>query len=119
MTTRDARSAVLEASGVEGSAAGAAAEAPNFEAILEIPVSVKVVLGSATVSIASLAKLGRGAVIALNRKVGEPVEVTVNGRLVARGEVVVLEDDNSRFGVSLTEVIGLPMTLGSKSHEPL
>jgi flagellar motor switch protein FliN/FliY len=118
MTTRDARSAVPEAAGVEGGATGAAG-IPNFEAILEIPVSVKVVLGSATVSIASLAKLGRGAVIGLNRKVGEPVEVTVNGRLVARGEVVVLEDDNSRFGVSLTEVIGLPSTLGNKSQEPL
>ena len=118
MTIRDARSSVPEAPGVEGSAAGAG-EPPNFEAILEIPVMVKVVLGSATVSIASLAKLGRGAVIALNRKVGEPVEVTVNGRLVARGEVVVLEDDNSRFGVSLTEVVGLPMALGGKANEPV
>lgn len=100
---------------------GASARVPdsmNFEAILQIPVAVKVVLGSATVSVASLAKLGRGAVIALDRKVGEPVDVTVNGRLVARGEVVVLEDDNSRFGISLTEVVGLPGPLDQKSWKP-
>lgn len=113
-TIRDARNAVLEPPGAEASVPGSG-EAPNLGAILDIPVSVKVVLGAATVSIESLAKLGRGAVIALNKKVGEPVDVTVNGRLVARGEVVVLEDDNSRFGVSLTEVVGLPLTLGSKS----
>ena len=90
---------------------------PNVDAILQIPVSVKVVLGSATISVASLAKLGRGAVIPLNKKVGDPVDVTVNGRLVARGEVVVLEDDNSRFGISLTEVVGLPDTLGGKGSD--
>ena len=90
----------------------AADDTPNLDAILQIPVAVKVVLGSATISVANLAKLGRGAVIALDRKVGEPVEVTVNGRLVARGEVVVLEDDSSRFGISLTEVVGLPTALG-------
>ena len=51
-------------------------------------------------------KLGRGAVVPLDHRVGEPVDVVVNGRVVARGEVVVVEDDTSRFGVSLTEVIG-------------
>lgn len=94
-----------------------ASDMPNVDAILQIPVSVKVVLGSATISVASLAKLGRGAVIPLNKKVGEPVDVTVNGRLVARGEVVVLEDDNSRFGISLTEVVGLPNTLSGKGSD--
>ena len=118
MTTRDARSAVPEAEGIDVSSA-APGDAGNFEAILQISVSVKVVLGSATISIANLAKLGRGAVIALNKKVGEPVDVTVNGRLVARGEVVVLEDDNSRFGISLTEVVGLPLALAGKSAEPI
>ena len=66
---------------------------------------MKIVLGAVTIPVSTLVKLGRGAVIALDRKVGEPVDVTVNGRLVARGEVVVLEDDNSRFGISLTEII--------------
>jgi flagellar motor switch protein FliN len=67
---------------------------------------VKIVLGSATMPVANVLKLGRGAVVPLDRKVGEPVDVVVNGRVIARGEVVVLDEDNSRFGVSLTEVIG-------------
>lgn len=78
----------------------------HLETVLQIPVSVKIVLGSATMPVASVLKLGRGAVVPLDRKVGEPVDVVVNGRVIARGEVVVLDEDNSRFGVSLTEVIG-------------
>ena len=78
----------------------------HLETVLQIPVSVKVVLGSASMPVASVLKLGRGAVVPLDRKVGEPVDVVVNGRVIARGEVVVLDEDNSRFGVSLTEVIG-------------
>ncbi|AXK84048.1 flagellar motor switch protein FliN [Pseudolabrys taiwanensis] len=78
----------------------------NLEPILRIPVTVQVLLGSATMPVADLMKLGRGAVIPLDHRVGEPVEVVVNGRIVARGAVVVVEDDNSRFGVSLTEIVG-------------
>ena len=78
----------------------------NLDAILRIPVEVQVVLGSTTMPVANLIKLGRGAVIPLDQRVGEPVDVVVNGRIVARGEVVVVEDDNSRFGVSLTEIVG-------------
>lgn len=78
----------------------------NFGSILRIPVMVQVVLGSASMPVANLMKLGRGAVIPLDHRVGEPVDVVVNGRVVARGEVVVVEDDNSRFGVSLTEIVG-------------
>ncbi|SDR62854.1 flagellar motor switch protein FliN/FliY [Rhizobiales bacterium GAS191] len=78
----------------------------NIDAIMRIPVDVQVVLGSATMPVANLIKLGRGAVIPLDHRVGEPVDVVVNGRIVARGEVVVVEDDNSRFGVSLTEIVG-------------
>ncbi len=78
----------------------------NIETILRIPVTVQVVLGSTSMPVANLLKLGRGAVIPLDHRVGEPVDVVVNGRVVARGEVVVVEDDTTRFGVSLTEVIG-------------
>jgi flagellar motor switch protein FliN/FliY len=78
----------------------------NLEPIMRIPVTVQVLLGSATMPVADLMKLGRGAVIPLDHRVGEPVEVVVNGRIVARGAVVVVEDDNSRFGVSLTEIVG-------------
>jgi flagellar motor switch protein FliN/FliY len=91
----------------------AADEAPPEEggpsphdAILRIPVTVQVVLGSARMPVAHLMKLGRGAVVALDQRVGEPVNVVVNGRIVARGEVVVVDEDNSRFGVSLTEIVG-------------
>jgi flagellar motor switch protein FliN/FliY len=78
----------------------------NIDAILRIPVTMQVVLGSATIPVANLMKLGRGAVVPLDHRVGEPVDVVVNGRIVARGEVVVVEEDNSRFGVSLTEIVG-------------
>ena len=69
-------------------------------------MTIQVVLGSATMPVANLMKLGRGAVVPLDHRVGEPVDVVVNGRVVARGEVVVVEEDNSRFGVSLTEIVG-------------
>ena len=83
----------------------AAASARNLDMVMRIPVSVKIVLGSATMPVANLVALGRGAVIPLDKRVGEPVDVVVNGRVVARGEVVVMEEDGSRFGVSLTEVV--------------
>ena len=79
---------------------------PNLEMVMRIPVTVQVVLGSATMPVANLVKLGRGAVVALDRRVGEPVDLMVNGRVVARGEVVVVDEDSSRFGISLTEVLG-------------
>ncbi len=78
----------------------------NLDTILRIPVVVQVVLGAASMPVSNLLKLGRGAVIPLDHRVGEPVDVVVNGRIVARGEVVVVEDDNSRFGVTLTEIVG-------------
>ncbi len=80
-------------------------DVPNLDAILSIPVTVQVVLGTTSMPVARLMKLGRGAVITLDQKVGAPVNVLVNGRVVARGEVVVVDEDNSRFGVSLTEII--------------
>jgi flagellar motor switch protein FliN/FliY len=81
------------------------ASAANYDTILKIPVTVQVVLGSTSMPVAALMKLGRGAVISLDQRVGEPVNVVVNGRVVARGEVVVVDEDSSRFGVSLTEIV--------------
>jgi len=78
----------------------------NLELVMRIPVTVKVVLGSATMPVANLVKLGRGAIIPLDRKVGEPVDVVVNGRVIARGEVVVVDEATSRFGISLSEIVG-------------
>jgi flagellar motor switch protein FliN/FliY len=77
----------------------------KLESILRIPVVMQVVVGSVTMPVSNLMKLGRGAVVPLDQRIGEPVDVVVNGRLIARGEVVVVEDDNTRFGVSLTEII--------------
>ncbi len=78
---------------------------PNLDLIMRIPVSLQVVLGEARMPIEELMKLGPKSVVALDRQVGEPIDVMVNGRLVARGEVVLMEDDSSRFGISLTEIV--------------
>lgn len=77
----------------------------RMDTIMRIPVTVRVVLGSATMPVANLMKLGRGSVIPLERRVGEPVEVVVNGHTVARGQVVVMDEATSRFGIKLTEVL--------------
>lgn len=84
----------------------ASAAAPNLEAILRIPVTVQVVLGSAVMPVANLMKMERGSMISLDQAVGEPVDIVVNGRVVARGEVIVADEETSRFGVSLTELVG-------------
>ena len=85
-----------------------AATGPSLDAILSIPVTVQVVLGTTSMPVARLMKLGRGAVITLDQKVGAPVSVLVNGRVIACGEVVVVDEDNSRFGVTLTEIVSAP-----------
>ncbi len=83
-------------------------EAPNLDAIMNIPVTVQVVLGGTTMPVASLMKLGRGAVVPLDHRVGQPVDVVVNGHVVAKGEMIVIEGDATRLGVSLTEIVGRP-----------
>jgi flagellar motor switch protein FliN len=79
-----------------------AADNITLEAVSDIPVSISVVLGKTSMQVQQLLKLGRGAVVELDRKVGEPVDILVNNRLVARGEVVVVED---KIGVTMTEII--------------
>ena len=74
----------------------------DLEAVYDIPVQVSAVLGKATMQVSQLLKLGRGAVVELDRKVGEAIDIYVNNRLVARGEVVVVEE---RLGVTMTEII--------------
>ncbi len=74
----------------------------DLEAVYDIPVQVSAVLGKSTMEVAQLLRLGRGAVVELDRKVGEAIDIYVNNRLVARGEVVVLED---RLGITMTEII--------------
>jgi len=74
----------------------------ELDAVYDVPVQVSAVLGRASMQVSQLLKLGRGAVVELDRKVGEAVDIYVNNRLVARGEVVVVED---RLGVTMTEII--------------
>lgn len=74
----------------------------TLEAVYDIPVQISVVLGSTSMQVSQLLKLGRGAVVELDRKVGEPIDIFVNNRLIAKGEVVVVED---RIGVTMTEII--------------
>ncbi|MCE2926779.1 MAG: flagellar motor switch protein FliN [Rickettsiales bacterium] len=79
-----------------------AAENLSLETVYDIPVQITVVLGRTSMQVNQLLKLGRGAVIELDKKVGEPIDIFVNNRLVARGEVVVVEE---RIGITMTEII--------------
>jgi flagellar motor switch protein FliN/FliY len=85
-----------------GSESKTAQNARDLEAVYDVPVQISAVLGRATMQVSQLLKLGRGAVVELDRKVGEAIDIYVNNRLVARGEVVILED---RLGVTMTEII--------------
>lgn len=74
----------------------------DVSAIYNIPVNVSAILGRAVMPVSQLLKLGRGAVIELDRRVGESIEICVNNRLVARGEVVIMDE---RLGITMTEII--------------
>lgn len=76
--------------------------ATDLDAVFDIPVNVSAVLGKAHLEVSQLMKLGPGAIIELDRKVGEAIDIFVNNRLVARGEVVVIDE---RLGVTMTEII--------------
>lgn len=75
----------------------------NIEAMLNVDLNVQVILGHARMPISQLLKLSRGSVIELDRRIGEPVDLVINDRLVARGDLVKLEGD--RIGVTLTEIV--------------
>ena len=91
-----------EGAAVDDLEAGLPQGAQDLEAVYDIPVQVSAVLGKASMQVSQLLKLGRGAVVELDRKVGEAIDIYVNNRLVARGEVVVVED---KLGVTMTEII--------------
>ncbi len=74
----------------------------ELETVYDIPVQVSAVLGKSQLQVSNLLRLGPGAIVELDRKVGEPIDIFVNNRLVARGEVVVVDD---RLGVTMTEII--------------
>lgn len=75
---------------------------PDSAAVQDVPVEVIAVLGTANMQVSQILKLGRGAVVELDRLVGEAIDIRANNRLIARGEVVVVED---RIGVTMTEII--------------
>lgn len=81
---------------------GPAKTAADLEHVFDVPVTVSAVLGRTRLEIASLVALGPGAVLELDRRVGEPIDVFVNNRLVARGEVVLIDE---KLGVTMTEIV--------------
>lgn len=76
--------------------------AADLEAVFDVPVTVSAVLGKSGMEVSQLLKLGKGTIVELDRKVGEAIDIYVNDRLVARGEVVLVED---RLGITMTEII--------------
>ncbi len=76
--------------------------AAELAPVYDVPVNIQAVLGRSNMEVAALLRLSRGSVIELDRKVGEAIDIYVNNRLVARGEVVVVDE---RLGVTMTEII--------------
>ncbi|MEY3197389.1 MAG: Flagellar motor switch protein FliN [Pseudomonadota bacterium] len=74
----------------------------TLEALYDVPVQISVVLGKTSIQLSQLLKLGRGAVIELERAVGEPIDVYVNNKMVAKGEIVIVDN---KIGVTLTDVV--------------
>lgn len=98
----DMAAAMAEQDAAEKAAAPSKSEEASLEAVYDIPVTVSAVLGNTKMHIHQLLKLGRGAVVELDRKVGEAIDIYVNDRLVARGEVVIVDD---KLGVTMTEIV--------------
>lgn len=88
-----------------GAFGAAAATQANHGVIMDIPVDVQIVLGSTEMPVSELMALQKGSTVALDRRIGEPVDVVVNGRKIASGEVTVLDSDPSRFGIKLTHIV--------------
>lgn len=103
------RGVLHEGDAPKGAAAGETdagrAAAHNPGVIMDIPVDVQIILGATEMSVSQLMALQKGSTVALDRRIGEPVDVMVNGRKIARGEITVLEEDPSRFGIRLTEIV--------------
>ncbi len=89
-----------------GAKTGASGATSRMDLVLGIPIDVQIILGSSRMAVSSLMNLSEGATIALDRKIGEPVEIMVNGKLIGRGEITVLDSDETRFAVRMIEVIG-------------
>ncbi|WP_455234559.1 flagellar motor switch protein FliN [Thiogranum longum] len=98
----DAEVPAAEFDSLEDTSGGPAGEEANLDVILDIPVTISMEIGRTKLSIRNLLQLNQGSVVELDRLAGEPMDVLVNGTLVAHGEVVVV---NEKFGIRLTDVI--------------
>ena len=92
-----------------GDALGVDSAVTQLDAVLDVDVDITAVLGTALMPISQILKLGRGAVVELNRSVGEDIEIHANNRLVATGEVIVIED---RLGVNINEIVKMTESVG-------
>ena len=100
--TPDSEMSAAAFDNLEDTSGGPAIEDANMDVILDIPVTVSMEIGRTNISIRNLLQLNQGSVVELDRLAGEPMDVLVNGTLVAHGEVVVV---NEKFGIRLTDVI--------------
>ncbi|MCP1241666.1 flagellar motor switch protein FliN [Acetobacter lambici] len=102
--------AATAAPGAAPAADGKDVDDAQKEAVYDIPVKITAVIGTATMPVNQLLRLGRGAVVELDRKLGEAVDIYANNRLIARGEVVVVDDNH--IGVTMTEILSSSTTNG-------
>ncbi len=91
-----------EIRGGEGEKPGSGGKVSNLDFVLDIPLEISVELGRVRMMISELLQLGQGSVIELNKLAGEPLEIFVNQKLIARGEVVVV---NEKFGIKMTDIL--------------
>ena len=99
----EAPAAGRDRSAIEAMVGEAAGSGHNVDALLNVGLNVRIVLGHARMPISQLLRLSRGSVIELDKKIGQPVDVVINDRLVARGDLIKLKGE--RIGVSLTEIV--------------
>jgi flagellar motor switch protein FliN len=78
----------------------------NLDLIMRIPVVMKIVIGSASLPVSALSKMRRGEVITLDRRAGQPADIVVNGRTIARGNVIVIDEATGQLGISIVEILG-------------
>ncbi len=101
-TSNDAGFRAASFQQVSGSGGGSGSAGPSIDVILDVPVTLSLEVGRAQMSVGNLLRLSQGSVVELDRAAGEPLDVLVNGALVAHGEIVVVND---KFGIRLTDVV--------------
>lgn len=77
----------------------------NLDLVMQIPVVMKVVLGSATMPVSTLSRMKRGEIVTLDRRSGDTADIVVNGRTLARGKIVVVDEATGQLGISITEIV--------------